>query len=82
MGEETQLQKTERLKRQLKGATLHYKEYTRHSESWDHDHCLVCWAKFMESGGVDILNEGYATDDDRDWVCASCFHDLKSAMGW
>ncbi len=43
---------------------------------------MACWAKFMESGGTDVLTEGYATDDNRHWVCTSCFDKFKSAMNW
>jgi hypothetical protein len=64
------------------GATLQLKKYTRYSESWDHDHCEACWAKFMESAGPQIAAEGYATEDNYRWICADCFVALKVAMGW
>ena len=64
-----------------RGAVLRWRKYTQPSESWDHDHCEGCWAKFMESGVEGALAEGYATDDDR-WICSDCYHDLKQDMGW
>jgi hypothetical protein len=50
--------------RHLAGLTLHFGHYTRWSESWDHDHCAACWAKFAESDEPDVLHEGYSTGPD------------------
>jgi hypothetical protein len=72
----------------LQGVLFRRKRYTRFSESWDHDHCAACWATFAEVDGLDIQHEGYATCEDYkhgadyDWVCLSCFADLRDAMGW
>jgi hypothetical protein len=65
----------------MRGAILCLKKWTPYSEEWDHDHCEYCWAKFMESG-KDVLTEGYATEDDYQWVCSECFRDLRDEMGW
>jgi hypothetical protein len=65
-----------------RGAVLRFKKYTRYSEAWDHDHCAGCWIKFTESGGPDVITEGYATEDDYSRVCPACFRDLKDAMEW
>jgi hypothetical protein len=64
------------------GAVLRFKKYTRYSETWEHDHCQGCWTKFMESGGPDVLTEGYVTEDNYRGICPECFRDLKDAMGW
>jgi hypothetical protein len=32
----------------LQGATLARKNYRARDESWEHDHCEFCWAKFMD----------------------------------
>lgn len=72
----------------LKGIGLQLRRYTRWSESWDHDHCAGCWAKFAEFDGPDIQHEGYTTCDDYrlgacyEWVCQKCFEDLKNEMNW
>lgn len=72
----------------LKGLALRRQKYTRWSDDWDHDHCAGCWAKFMESGGPDTLQEGYATCEDYrfgaryEWICPKCFSDLKTEMEW
>lgn len=72
----------------LKGLKLQLRRYTRWNESWDHDHCAACWAKFAEFDGPNIQHEGYATDDDYpkgacyEWVCQACFDDLKDDMQW
>lgn len=65
----------------LKGATLSWKRYVRPSESWDHDHCEFCWAKFMDSETPDTLKEGFATADNR-WICPRCFADFGDLFGW
>jgi hypothetical protein len=74
--------------RHLSGLVLRFRRYTRWSESWDHDHCAACWAKFAEDDGLDQLHEGYATGPDYpkgagyDWVCPTCFADLADVLGW
>ena len=68
--------------------TIQLRRYARWSESWDHDHCAACWAKFAEFEGLDIQHAGYATCDDYpkgacyEWVCQACFEDLKNDMQW
>jgi hypothetical protein len=74
--------------RLLRGVRLRLRQYTRRSESWDHDHCAACWATFAEFDGPDIQQRGYATGEDYprgagyEWVCQTCFSDLKDDMGW
>lgn len=65
-----------------RGAVLRLARYSKPSEDWDHDHCEGCWAKFTESGAPDTLAEGYVTEDNRRWICAQCFRDLKEEMDW
>jgi hypothetical protein len=59
----------------LKGAALVRKPYRAYSETWEHDHCEFCWAKFMDPAyseahrtyieeHPDVLTEGYATTAD------------------
>jgi hypothetical protein len=72
----------------LRSERLRRKKYRAPSEEWDHDHCMACWAKFAESEGPEILNEGYATVADSQWgldyhwVCLQCFADLHELMEW
>jgi hypothetical protein len=74
--------------RRLKGARLQFRPYSRWSGSWDHDHCAACWTKFAESDAADVQHEGYATCDDYplgaryEWVCTTCFDELKEKMQW
>ena len=71
----------------LKGVRFQFRRYTRWSETWDHDHCAGCWAKFMESQ-PNTLHEGYTTCEDYEhgacytWVCSECFELLKDELGW
>lgn len=66
----------------LKGIPLWWKEYARHGESREHDHCEFCWAKFMGEGYPDVLHEGYATEDNERWICEPCFEDFKDLFDW
>jgi hypothetical protein len=72
----------------LRGLRLQFRRYTRWSENWDHDHCAACRAKFAEFDGPDIQREGFATCDDYskgalyEWVCRTCFDDLRDDMRW
>ncbi len=72
----------------LKNARLQRLTYRAWSPEWDHDHCSACMAKFAEFDGPDLQREGYATCSDfakgaeYEWVCVTCFDELKDAMGW
>lgn len=66
----------------LEAKRLTLKRWTQTRPHWDHDHCAFCSAKFMDRDHPDILREGYATDDDRHWVCPRCYHDFKAAFAW
>ena len=74
--------------RHLKGLRLQFRQYTRWSDAWDHDHCAACWAKLAEFEGLEIQHAGYATGDDYkhgakyEWICCECFDDLKADLGW
>lgn len=66
----------------LKGLAWSWKRYRKPRPEWDHDHCEFCWAKFMEPGTAEMLNEGYASSDDYYWVCRPCFDDFREMFGW
>lgn len=74
--------------RHLAGQTLHRQPYKQWSDTWDHDHCAACFAKFAEFDGPGVQHVGFATGDgyekgaDYEWVCQSCFADLKDRVGW
>lgn len=74
--------------KRLKGVAFRRKAYHAPSAAWDHDRCAACFAKFADSEEPEILREGYATTEDykmgadHDWVCPSCFSDLREAMEW
>ena len=74
--------------RDLAGLTFHWARWHRPSETWDHDHCAGCWAKFMEESYPGVLHEGWTTGDDwpsgpeAEWVCPTCFEELKPFLGW
>ncbi len=66
----------------LKGKTLLFRPYTPPRPGWDHDHCAFCWAKFMQSGGPETLQEGYVTEDRQHWICVRCFADFRDQFEW
>jgi hypothetical protein len=56
----------------LRGAELTWKRYHARSQTWEHEHCAFCWAKFMDpdfseahrqhiAEHPDVLTEGYTT---------------------
>ena len=68
----------------LHGVTLTRRAYRQYAsnQSWDHDHCEFCGAKFSVESLPDTLQEGYATADDYRWICPTCFEDFKEMFGW
>ncbi|HJY05823.1 MAG TPA: hypothetical protein VJ323_05875 [Bryobacteraceae bacterium] len=72
----------------LRGVAFIKKQSRQYTPDWDHDHCAACWTKFAEWDGPDILHDGYATTaeydrgEDYDWVCPTCFDELRDEMGW
>ena len=65
-------------------ATLYYIPFTQFSESWDHEHCSFCWAKFFTDDSS--LHEGYCTTPNNErgahWICPQCYEDFKDMFGW
>ena len=66
----------------LLGIKLYKRKFFRFNETWDHDHCSFCWAKFMVEDVPDALHEGYATEDSSHWICVKCFEDFKNMFQW
>ncbi|HTL28028.1 MAG TPA: hypothetical protein VL282_02355 [Tepidisphaeraceae bacterium] len=61
----------------LSGATLYWRAFHETRPGWDHDHCEFCWAKFLDADNVpDVLREGYTTENEDRWVCATCAADF------
>ena len=68
--------------RYLTGVTLRWQEYHASRADWDHDHCAFCWKKFMERTTPNVEHAGYATADQKHWICRQCFDDLRDRFGW
>ena len=66
----------------LQGVKLYWREYSRWSESWDHDYCVFCFSKFMVQDLPDVLHEGYSTEEQYHWICKGCFEDFKEQFQW
>ena len=67
---------------------MHWIKYYQLGEHWDHDHCAACGTMFCLHEKCDSQKEGYAvTEDyqlgeDYEWVCRSCFEELKDILDW
>lgn len=46
----------------------------------DHAHSEFCWEKFGYNKGN--LMEGYCSEDNKYWVCETCFEDFKDSFGF
>lgn len=74
----------------LRGVRWQKMTYRTYRPDWEHDHCVGCWAKFMERDdpSEQVEREGYATTDEYahgaqyEWVCLRCFAHFSEAMGW
>ncbi len=70
----------------IHGEKLQRRQWKQWTERWDHDHCSGCWATF--SNDPADLHEGYTTTSafrngaGYEWVCPTCFDELKDAMEW
>ena len=76
------------------GTTLELRPYRTHKASWDHDHCIFCWAKLMDpelseasrravENDPEILTSGYTAGPvGGEWVCPSCFDEFVERFGW
>jgi hypothetical protein len=47
------------------GAKLQRRVFTAPTRDWDHEHCVLCQAKFMELPHEDVLHEGLVSGYDR-----------------
>jgi hypothetical protein len=66
----------------LRGRPWSRRRYSASRPGWDHDHCSFCNAKLMEVRAPDVLDEGYATEDQYYWVCPPCFDDFREMFAW
>lgn len=48
--------------------------------SSDHDHCELCWAKFMADAWPGVRLEGYAVEAGRFWLCRDCYDEVKDHL--
>lgn len=76
------------------GTELELKSYRAPRSGWDHDHCIFCWAKFMDPTLSDesrraimddpeILTAGYTVEPGGgDWVCPNCFDEFAARFAW
>lgn len=47
------------------------------SETWDHDHCQICWWKLCKSDSTEH-NQGYYCSDGDNWICTECYDQFIS----
>ena len=61
----------------LMEAVFEFKLYKDRITKSDHDHCEFCGKKFTNSQSG-TLHKGFATEQDRRWVCQECFSDFET----
>lgn len=73
----------------LRGAAWSWATWSPLRDSWDHDHCVVCWARFatLDTPGEEALREGFATEGPAGqptyhWLCSDCFGAHREVFGW
>ena len=44
--------------------------------NWDHEHCEFCWEKILPE------MTGFCTEDEKYWICKTCFKDFKDSFNW
>lgn len=76
------------------GTRLVRKRYRAYRETWEHDHCSFCSAKFMDPSATGAhpdegaLTEGYTTTSEfklgaeYEWVCLACYADFSEEFGF
>jgi hypothetical protein len=76
------------------GTALELRRYRTHRASWDHDHCIFCWATLMDpelsdacrravEGDSEILISGYTVGPPGgEWVCPNCFEEFAARFDW
>ncbi|WP_445427519.1 hypothetical protein [Alishewanella sp. HL-SH05] len=47
------------------------KKWLAPSETWDHDHCAICWWKLHESDD-EVHGVGF-NDGGHNWLCTECY---------
>jgi hypothetical protein len=68
--------------KRTQGMTFRRSMHKAKSATWEHEHCVACWDKFMENGPPGTFKEGYVSPEERFWICSECFHDLQETMSW
>jgi len=59
-----------------------FKTYIPVSETWEHQHCMLCGDKISQYEST--IHEGYASTSRKDywWICPKCFNDFKEMFNW
>ena len=63
----------------LIGIKIKYQLFSN-TNSNDHTHCELCWDKI--STYPNDLHHGYATLDNKTWLCPECVADFKLLFDW
>ena len=61
----------------LSGLVFEKKRYQKYSETWEHDHCEFCNAKFSEDPSLECFHEGFSAKENYYWGCENCFDFFK-----
>jgi hypothetical protein len=64
----------------VKGHTFTWKKWRGPKPSWDHDHCALCGQKLAEHDWPDVQHDGYADEQDYNWLCGQCGKDFQTIL--
>ena len=64
--------------RYLKGHHFDLKTWCSDNPAWDHDHCEFCMEEISDRD--EAIQEAYATEDNKHWICKRCFKDFEDLL--
>jgi Pyruvate/2-oxoacid:ferredoxin oxidoreductase delta subunit len=70
----------------IEGHTLTWERWRAPKPSWDHDHCVLCWAKIADcvdraaQSEAAAQTEAYVNEDRSEWLCAECAGEFREML--
>ena len=64
----------------IEGHTLTWERWHAPKPSWDHDHCVPCWAKIADWNDGEVQPEAYVDEAHSEWLCAACAGEFREML--
>ena len=64
----------------VEGHTLTWETWRAPKTTWDHDHCVLCWAKIADWSADDVQPEAYVDKERSEWLCAACANEFRDLL--